>query len=329
MWRWRALLAALILLLAWGQPVLAQGSEGGRVVFGQDFTLAAGERLDGDLVVFGGDVLLEAGSRVRGSVVVFGGSVSVAGQVDRDLVALGGQVDLDAAATVVGNIVASGGTVGDARAVVRGQIIGGARRVLQPSILWRWPLPEPGMMHGPGWAFGWRRGLDAIVDLFVWGLQTVAAALATVAVSVMVVLLIPGLTRTAGEALVQYPLASVGAGLLTALAAALVLPLLVITCLGIPVAVVAALALAIALLFGWIVAGLVVGERLLEALKQADGQPAVAVAVGLLILTPLSRTPGLGFLVTALVGAWGLGAVLLSRFGTTPYTGVFPGLTAP
>ena len=320
MWRWRVLVVALILLLTAGQPVLAQGSEGGRVVFGGDFTLNAGEHLYGDLVVFGGNVVLERDSAVHGAVVTFGGSVRVAGRVDEDVVAFGGRVVLDETATVAGNVVATGGAVSDARAVVGGKIVGGARSGRGPLDLWRLP--------GPGWAL-WPRGLEAIGELFLWALQTVVTVLATVAVGALVMLLIPDLARTASRVLVEYPVASVGAGLLTAVVAALVLPLLVLTCIGIPLAVAGALALAIAGLFGWIVAGLALGERLLAALQQSRPQPLVAVVVGLAILTTLSRAPGLGVLVGALVGAWGLGAVLLSRFGTAPYDGRFPGTTAP
>ncbi|MCK4450611.1 MAG: hypothetical protein KAX26_08470, partial [Anaerolineae bacterium] len=83
----KVLLACLLALLlaVSATPVFADG-DGGRIIFGDSFTLESGEKMDGDLVVLGGSVVLETRSRVDGNVVVMGGSARVAGEVDGDLV---------------------------------------------------------------------------------------------------------------------------------------------------------------------------------------------------------------------------------------------------
>ncbi len=322
--RWRVLFLALIMLVVLAQPVLADAPHGGRVLFGQDFRLRADERLDGDLVSFGGDVVLEAGSRVRGNVVAFGGSVEAAGEVDGSVFSFGGEVTLRSGAVVIGDVVSPNGVQQDEGAVIRGQLVSGTRgRQVIPFVdIDRRGTPcTVGLPFWPGGGLG---------DLFFGFWRAALGALAVVALAILVVLLIPGPTRTVSEAVVAYPGPSIGVGLLTGLAAILVVPLLVITCIGIPLAVLAVVALAIAGLFGWIAAGLALGERVLVALRQADRQPLVAAAVGALLLTFLGNLPCLGFLVGILVGAWGLGAVLLTRFGTTPYTGApSPRVTPP
>ncbi len=74
-----ALFALMSFLLMPTQAVQAQGPEGGgKVVFGEDFTLKSGDTLGGDLVVFGGNVTIEEDAIVNGSVVVFGGNVEFA-----------------------------------------------------------------------------------------------------------------------------------------------------------------------------------------------------------------------------------------------------------
>ncbi len=314
MLRWRVVLVAMLLLVLLSQPVLAQSGAGGRVLFGQDLTIKSGERLDGDAVVFGGSITLEPESQVRGSVVAFGGSVVSSGHIEGSAFSFGGVVDLRKGATVDGDALATGGVTLDPDAVVRGQIVGGFRGgEIGPMPV---PVPVP-VTPRLGWPLDWP--FRAFGNLFGWAWQTFLRTLTMLVLGVVVVLLLPGLTRTAGHALVDYPAQSVGVGFLTWLAAILALPLLVITCIGIPVAVLGAAALAIAAVFGWIVAALALGDRLLEAFRQAERQPVLAVALGVLVLALLSAMPCLGWLVSLIVATWGLGAVVLTRFGTTAY----------
>ena len=74
------LLAALVFLPA----RVASASAGvfeGQVIFGQSYTLAAGETLPGDLLVFGGTAEIQEDAIVQGNVVLFGGGLTVDGEV--------------------------------------------------------------------------------------------------------------------------------------------------------------------------------------------------------------------------------------------------------
>ncbi len=323
MFRWRVLVVAALFLVLLSPPVLAQGGEGGRVTFGQDITIANGERVDGDLVAFGGSITVESGGTVRGNAVSFGGDISVAGRMDGDVISLGGHVNLRDGALVSGNVLATSGVERSAGAIVRGQVgsmDGGINLPFWPS---RPTIVAPSR---PAWSF-WPWGSN-VLDLFGSAWRSFLGTLTILALGVIVVLLVPGPTRTAGQALVAYPGQSVAVGLLTWLVAILALPLLVIICVGIPVAIVGVAALAIAATLGWVVAGLTLGDRLLEALNQAERQPVLAVAVGLIALAVLTAIPCLGTLAAILVSTWGLGAVVLTRFGTAPYAPV-PAAAAP
>ena len=123
----KVLLACLLglLLAVSAMPVFADG-DGGRIIFGDSFTLESGERMDGDLVVLGGSVVLETRSQVDANVVVMGGSASVAGAVEGDVVVFGGNVVLRSTAVVDGDLVTIGGNVQRAAgAVVRGNEVEG------------------------------------------------------------------------------------------------------------------------------------------------------------------------------------------------------------
>jgi hypothetical protein len=72
--------------------------------------------------------------------------------------------------------------------------------------------------------------------------------------------------------------------------------------------------------------GLWVGQRLLRALRVQDASSLAEVALGVFLITVLARLPWcIGFLITVIIGSVGLGAVVLTRFGTqSPSVGARP-----
>ena len=79
-------------------------------------------------------------------------------------------------------------------------------------------------------------------------------------------------------------------------------------------------------LFGWIGVGALVGERLLRALNAREIAPLWAAGLGTLLTTSISVGLSValclapfGWLLFFVLGCLGLGAVVLTRFGTTRY----------
>jgi len=110
------------------------------------------------------------------------------------------------------------------------------------------------------------------------------------------------------------------------------LPLvLAITILLIPVSLIGIVLLLVAGLFGWIAVGLEVGKRLAEAFKWELQAPAAA-GMGTLVLTlvvgGLGLFPCVGWLAPFLVASIGLGAVMLTRFGSREYASGAAAVTA-
>jgi hypothetical protein len=125
---------------------------------------------------------------------------------------------------------------------------------------------------------------------------------------------------------VEAPWHSLGYGLVTIIAATVVIIILAITICLSPVALLAAIALGAAGLFGWIGIGAVVGERLLQALNVRGLAPLWAAGLGTLLITliciGLSAAfclAPIGWLAILVLGCLGLGAVALTRVGTAPY----------
>ena len=349
----------LIVLLTLAVPAFAQEPDksGGQVIFGDNFVLEAEQTHNGDLAVLGGSATLESNSELNGNlavfggdfeaeentvidgdVVVFGGNVDIKGTINGDLAAIGGNVDLSDTAVVNGDIGMVGGNVDRAEgATVEGDIQGinqfrhdddddGNRRNGFPNPPDA-PFPPSEDWHpsNGGTFFGW---IGAIIGDVFWNLALIVVL---AVITWLVVAFMPEQVYNVRETLVSSAPLSFGLGLLTAIVSVVFIPiafLLMITiCLAI-VPVVAYLALGIAALFGWIVIGHVLGERLLIASGREQPSLIMSSIVGVSVLTLLTNLPVIGLIdcigfigtvIGGLIAMAGLGAVLLTRFGTRPY----------
>jgi hypothetical protein len=320
------LLAAFALVPA--TPALADGGppdpgNEGTVIWNEDYTLGEGEELEGDLIVFNGNVTLEEDSQVEGSVIVWNGSATIEGDIAGDLVVSIGDIHLGPNASVDGQVVCTWNC--DVKQDEGAQVGGGVFEA-NPWEALRFdyergmPIPVPSPVSfwasAPGQALGW------ILKV----VRTLAAILVVSAVAGLVALIWPQPTAQIGQTVIKAPWQSLGIGFLAVVSATVLIFVLAITICLSPIALLAALALGAAGLFGWIGAGAMVGERVLQALKAREIEPMWAAALGTLVITAISSglsiafcLAPLGWLATLIVGCMGLGAVALTRFGTMAY----------
>ncbi len=306
----QTLLIAVTMLVIATPAFASDGQPPGQIVWG-DFTLQSGQTLAGDLIVFGGDVRIEADSRVEGSVVAWGGDVEIAGTVERDVVAFGGDLLLRRTARVEGSVVTLGGTLErETGAVVRGQ------QLVNPPSWWHW-----WWVRIPTYPYFPSDGLPALMfQVALRGVEILLRAVVMAGLAGLVALLWPRAAARVGRSALERPLPTFGMGLLTLVVGILLTLGLVITLCLSPVGVAVAIALVVAVLFGWLAIGIVIGERLMPNLTSRAVSPFWTAALGAGLLTLLSDLLGLipcvgwvgGFLVTCA----GLGAVALTRFGT-------------
>jgi len=311
--------AVLAVLLIMGLPAaIASADDGidqGRVVFGDDYTLESGEQLQGDLAVFGGDVTLAQDSLLAGDALVMGGSVTVAGTVEGDIAALGGDVRLDPTAEVDGDIVALGGNVTKlGGAVVKGITSEGFSFDFLPR------LPRFPEIMGPRTAWRtWWTDANPAWTWFTRGLRSLVTVIVLAVLGVIVVALWPKPAERLADTVWSNPGATLGMGLLTLLVVpglAVLLAILIITACLVPLLAVAAGA---AYLFGWVGLGLLIGRRLLLALKAGQVSALWQACLGVAVITLAGSVPCVGWLVWVIGGAFGVGAVVLTRFGTLSY----------
>jgi len=286
-----------------------------RVVAGGTFTLESGEILNGSLIIFGGTAAIEEESVVEGDVVVLGGIVTVNGLVEGNLVGVGGVVNLNEMATVDGDLTTVAATLNrDPGAQVNGQVVTGidipALSVLPgsidiPTITRLQPAVNPATYTL--WRVFW-----FIFRTLLWG-----------ALAALIVMFLPNPTQRASDAIIDQPIMAGGVGLLAIIVVPIILVLLAITCILSPVSLLGALALVVAWVFGRIAIGLEIGKRIAKSFKQ-DWPLPLAAGVGTFGLALVVDSVGtfiycVGWLIPTIVGLFGLGGVILTRFGTRDY----------
>jgi hypothetical protein len=312
--KWTVVLLTLFLFLSLAAPVWADDGEDQVVLFGDSVVLSPGEEMDGSLIVVGGRVEMREGSRVRGDVVAVGGDSTIDGRIDGSLVVVGGTLELQSHATVLEDLVTFGASVSQAEgASVLGQRIEGLRWTVPPIRI------EPRVSQPWVSTERWRSPSLLFADLFGSLVRWVARTFTLMALGVVVMLVLPKQTALVGQTVSTVPLPSAGVGLLTFVVLLFVVPMLVIICIGIPLVVLLGAAFVAAMLLGRVAIGAVIGERLLNALKVKQSQPLLEVVVGIGLVELLAAVPCLGWLLGLVLWLAGLGAVVLTRFGTMAY----------
>jgi cytoskeletal protein CcmA (bactofilin family) len=307
------LLLLTVLLIPTRAVSADDGAGNGRVVIGQDFTLSAGETLDGDLVVIGGTATVEYGGVVQGDIVIIGGSLRLDGETQGNAVVIGGAVSVGERATVASDVITLGGSLNRATgAHIGGDIVTnmplpavGLPRVGIPPAA---PVaPEPPMRFDLG-----PLGAAAAILLQALGLAALAMLLTA--------FLHPQLDRVA-QALVAQPFMVGSIGLLTVFVAPIAVVILAITLILIPVALAAVILLVLGWLFGVVALGMVIGDRLAQA-SHSTMEPVISAGLGTLLLGLIVGTvqhvPCVGWIAPVLVGLIGLGAAVITMFGTRP-----------
>ena len=304
-------LVTLVLLMALPITAFAGGQYDGRVVLGGNFVLENGEVLDGDLGVIGGQATLEAGSRVQGSVFLVGGNLVAYGEVTGDMAIIGGNANLSPSAVVGGDLITFGGNVNRSGALIEGEVITSDELDIPMNFDWNanWDdLPVPFL--------GYSRSFEGRVLGYLFQSFMLAA------LAVLVLMFWPKQTQLIADTVVEQPVIAGAFGLLTVIVAPVLLLLLIVTICFAVVGVVGGVVLVAAGVLGWIALGLEVGQRLAKAANQ-DWQPVIAGGIGTLIfglvVNGVGFIPCIGWLAPFLLGAVGLGAVMMTRFGTRRY----------
>jgi hypothetical protein len=257
-------------------------SFGGTIVIGQNEVLCS------DITSFGGTV--EIKGEIRGNVTAFNGNVINDGDVNGDITLFGGAVTLGNGSQVHGHI----------------DLYGASERRGQGT-----QLDGPITDH-PG--HDWMHGRVGQFSFPFWSL------LAWIVLGIVLITLLPEHVMFVRTTAMTKTQRSLILGLLSVLLAPAILIVLIALILPIPLALILVLGLVAAWALGTVAIGWIVGERIMQAVAPQHNTRFNDVVVGLAVLVLLGSLPYIGWLISIGAGLLGLGAVLLSRFGTRLYS---------
>jgi hypothetical protein len=312
------LIILLVLTILFAAPinVLAQTPtpqtgntyNGDQIVIANTYRLETGDILEGNLAVVGGTATIAEGAVMTGDVFLTGGTISINGLINGDIIAIGGALNIEDTATINGNIVLIGATIKRSPlAKINGEI------TEQTPKFFDFNFENPQGLNLP-----FTKTQTPLTKMLQASLQ----ALAMSALAVVLGLLLPQQIKRVGATLTTEPLVTGGVGLLTVVILPIVLVLLTVTIILIPITVLTALLLGLAFMFGWIAVGYEIGERMAGMFKTV-WHPSIAAGIGVLLLSLVTGfatlIPCIGWVIGAIVGILGLGAVVISRFGSSKY----------
>ena len=321
--RWLILLAVVAIAGALlPAPVQARSLQEDKVVFGGTYVLPRGEVLNGNLTVIGGQAIVQREARVTGNAKVVGGKLIVQGAVEGDVSLTGGEAFING--KIGGDLRVLGGEARLGKhAEVAGTIhsVGGVVRREEPT----GPRVGPGSNGLPPWdeAPGpnapWNHPVNTplhLLGVVIWrGFLAFLRAVALAVVAALLMLVLESPTRAIVQQMEESALIASGVGLMSMALMPVVLLVLVITLVLIPLAVVLGMAWGVAILWGWLAVGLLLGERGAKALK-LSWPPMVSAAAGTFVLTLMADSlrliPCIGWIPGFLVASLGLGAALLA-----------------
>ena len=315
-----AIAAALCLVLAL-VPGLAAAEEvraGDTVVIGEgetvdgltafSGTVIVEGTVDGDLTAFAGDVHI-AGT-VTGDVNAFAGNVRITGTVDGDVNTASGNVFIGEGATVEGSLSGAAGNLRIEGSVAGNVDAGAGTIVLGDAAVIDGDLRYGGELQR---ADGAQVGGDVVEEprfvapMFPEWIGAVYAFFANLLLGAVLLLAMPRFSADVADRAITDPLRSGGVGLLALIAIPVALFVLLITIVGIPLAIAGMFAFGLLIWIATVYGRFVVGTWLLGLANTENRW--LALLLGLLVVGIVAQIPGLGGLIVLLVTVLGLGAL--------------------
>lgn len=256
-------------------------------------TIEKDEIRKGNLVVFGSKAVIDG--TLKGDLVVIGGLVIVSGEVKGDVVIVGGKAVLLPNSQIKGEIVAVGSQiVRDPEAEVIGDSV---------------TVDESGV----------KIGAESFLPK-MWLIKTgyrLSILLTWFFVSFLTMLLFSKSIENTVETAAKSPAQSALAGFLFHVGALLGCLLLSVTIIGIPLVIIGVFLWIITGVFGTTAGFVLMGKLIMKYFRNDYSKLFVLFIIGFLVLAVIRQAPWLiGWSIWQIWGMIGIGATILSRFGT-------------
>ena len=296
-----------------GDAVLGAGSLDVQAPVGEDLRAAGGivtisQRVNGEVMIAAGRISLSRNAEVHGHTWLAAGTVTIDGRSLSSVRVYGRDVSI--LGEIYGPLQVSADRIEIRRSArVYGDITYSSRHEI---------AIDPGAQIS-GTVTRTPAKLDVEPNAATAGIRMLRPLLliALFAASLLLYLVFPRFTERSVRMLGQVPIKSVGLGTALFFGVPPVAVLLLITIIGIPVAIALAVVHALAVLVGYLVTGFFIAEKIGHALHRSDSGKAwrlLLVAIALVLLALVTSIPYAGPLLLIVAFAAGIGAMVLQAF---------------
>lgn len=250
-----------------------------------------------NIVKIGSDIIIENGQTVN-NVVDIGGQVTIYGLAEGNVLAVGGSIVLTNNAVVRGNVVCVGGVIAKSSGA---QVFGDITEINSSNISTAVASVFRGEMEGWSLIFN-------IISLCFFAVIFLIALLMTI--------LIPRPLTAIVHEIQNRKSRSFFWGFLATLMMVPFFMLLVVSIIGITLIPLAFTMLLLALIFGYIAVGTLIGNFLFHRISRGREKTLVGqTLLGLILLWLIGWIPYIGWIAKVFALTLGLGGVLLALFG--------------
>ena len=251
---------------------------------------------DKSVVRIGKDITIETGQKVRKAITI-NGQITVNGTVEDSVLAIGGSVVLAKTAVVNGDVVSLGGVI----VMARGSKVRGDLTEINSTNLYQ-TVANAVSNEWEGWSW-----VFALISLSI---LTVILVLALI-----ISALIPKPVRIISEAISKKTFRVILVGILCLVTIVPLALLLTISVVGIALIPLEVVLVVITGLLGFIAVSRLIGSWALRLGKRKEGTVRETFW-GLVIIWMVGWIPYVGWMIKAAAIVIGMGAALITRFGT-------------
>ena len=264
---------------------------------GDVYVLKSQERINGNIVGFDTTLIIEEGASVLGDINLFASKMEVAGSVSGEINLFGGESRILDSAVISGSInqIANGLSI-EPNATIYGEINSfSAPDSSRPENI---QLPE---------------GVDELLKPQTWVIIQIVRNVVLIFFNMLVVFLFKDQTIRVMHHLRNEPLVSWIIGIVTLIALPLVAVVFIITICLSPIGLLLFLLLGVGNLWGWTITSYFAGMLLAHWFKIEPNEIGTVVIGSVffgIIFTLASFIPFLIFILSAIISAFGLGAIV-------------------
>ncbi len=264
------------------------------------FFIAAGAMAsnnDKSVIRIGKDVTIEKGQRVR-SVLTLGGQITIHGTVEDGVLAVGGSVVLTRTAVVKGDVASVGGVI----VIAKDAEIGGDLTEINSTNFYETIMNS----ISSEWA-GWS---------WVFALISLSILAVVLCMALLTAALLPKQVIAVSEAVRENTLKVILTGVLALVTIAPLALLLTISVIGIALIPLEIILVVLTILLGFIAVSRLIGSWVFGLIGKSGTGVVRETFWGLVIIWIVGWIPYVGWMIKALAIVLGLGAALITRFGT-------------